>query len=192
MNNITLPPSLPWNITIPPLESLLPPGTPLYVIYALLGALLAIFGLYLVRLASAIALCGVLAYFALKYGYEVVGNTTIASILLVLGLFAGLLIGYMLFRLTISFLLAYIAVRYITQELFYKGLVLLGVFTIIIWVFTRLIRIVLPVILIGSGLYLIYTGLSALQIDNLLTLGITGLIGIIGFIYQYRKHFYLW
>jgi len=192
MNNITLPPSLPWNITIPPLESLLPPGTPLYVFYALLGALLAIFGVYLVRLASAMALCGVLAYFALKYGYEVVGNTTIASILLVLGLFAGLFIGYMLFRLTISFLLAYIAVRYITQELFYKGLVLLGVFTIIIWVFTRLIRIVLPVILIGSGLYLVYTGLSALQIDNLLTLGITGLVGIIGFIYQYRKHFYLW
>jgi hypothetical protein len=192
MNNITLPPSLPWNITIPPLESLLPPGTLSYLIYALLGALLAIFGVYLVRLASAMALCGVLAYFALKYGYEVVGNTTIASILLVLGLFAGLFIGYMLFRLTISFLLAYIAVRYITQELFYKGLVLLGVFTIIIWVFTRLIRIVLPVILIGSGLYLVYTGLSALQIDNLLTLGITGLVGIIGFIYQYRKHFYLW
>jgi hypothetical protein len=192
MNNITLPPSLPWNITIPPLESLLPPGTPLYVIYAILGALLAIFGIYFVRLVSAIALCGMLAYLALRYGYEVVGNITIASILLVLGLFAGLFIGYMLFRLTISIILAYIVVSYITQELFYKGLGLLGVFTIIIWVFTRLIRIVLPVILIGLGLYLIYIGLSALQIGNLLTLGIMGIAGIIGFIYQYRKHFYLW
>jgi hypothetical protein len=190
MNNITIPTSLPGNLTLPTLGSILPPGALSYILFALLGALLATFGLYFVRLVASIVFAGVLGYLAWRHGHEVLGDTTMAFILLVFAVLVGLYIGWILFRLTISILLAYVAVRFITSDP-YQGLAILSGLTPVIYIFTRLIRLALPVILTGSGLYLFYSGLTSLQIDMLLTIATTGILGSIGFYNQYRRRFYI-
>jgi len=189
VNNITLP----GNITtppLPPLETLLPPGALSYILLVLLGALLATWGLYFIRLVSSIVLAGILGYFAWKYGYEVMGDTNIAIILLILGVIIGLYVGYLAFRFTVSAILAYVIARFLTQDI-NQALALLCGFTPLIYIVTKLVRLVLPVILTGSGLYMIYSGLSSLQIDIVMTLVISGIMGAVGFYNQYRRRIYI-
>ena len=190
MSNVTIPISLPGNLTLPPLESILPPGAFSYILFVLLGALLATWGLYFVRLVASIALAGLLGYFAWRYGYEVMGNPTTATLLLVLGVIIGLYLGYILFRFTISVILAYVVVRFLTWDP-YQSLALMSGLTPLIFIVTKIIRLALPVILTGSGVYMIYSGLSALGVDVLMTLAVTGILGSVGFYNQYRRRIYI-
>jgi hypothetical protein len=157
----------------------------IYIILIFLGAITALWGKQLSRLLTAVLFSGFLAYISWKYT-GTPDNFILPVIFSVLGLLVGLVVGFLLPRLSVSIIASYIVAS--TTAIYvevtsYLLLALIVTYTLILYGVGRLNIYALYAL---AGAIMAFRGLTRLELNTLVALIICAVLGVIGY-YNQRK-----
>jgi hypothetical protein len=162
---------------------------PAYIIAAVLGIVLCLWGIQLSRFIASLTTAAVLGYLTYTYTYVALGSTALAIIFMLIAIGVGLALGFTLFRLGLSIVFGYMIASIITKSVIgFRGaalvLILTVVFAALIYVLSRHILVLL---FVTTGSALLYKSLVVLELSPRLSLAVVVLVAAVGVYNQLKR-----
>jgi hypothetical protein len=158
---------------------------PAYILLTILGLAISFWGKQLARILSSIAFGAFLAYVTWFYTYSLWRSIALSTAFMLVAMIIGLFTGFLVFRLAVSMIFAYIVAGLITPgretALF---IILFILFTVIMYVLSKHI---LSLLFALTGSMMVFKGLTTLGLNILLAIIICGVIFTLGY-YNQVKH----
>lgn len=168
-----------------------PPGVdvPAYIIAAVLGVVLCLWGIQLSRFIASLTTAAVLGYLTYTYTYVALGSTALAIIFMLIAIGVGLALGFTLFRLGLSIVFGYMIASIIMKSVIgFRGAALALILTV---VFAALIHVlskhILVLLFVAAGSALLYKSLVVLELSPVLSLASVVLVAAVGVYNQLKR-----
>ena len=158
-------------------------GIPSSIVLVLIGLVVALWGLQLSRILTSILFGGFLGLLLWKISMATLGSLLVSVALLIVGFMLGVAIGFILLRLAISILLAYMIASAVVSEplaLFVLVLILAAMFYV-------LSKIILPAFFAALGATMIYRGLVGVGLNTWFAMLLCVLVAIVGYYNQVKR-----
>jgi hypothetical protein len=171
------------------LPSAPPVDVPAYIIAAVLGIVLCLWGVQLSRVIASITLASVLGYLTYIYVHKAFGSIALAILFMFIAIGIGFALGFTLFRLGLSIVFGYTLASILTKSVIgFRETALLLVLTII---FTALIYVlskyILILLFVASGSALLFKSLVALGLAPTLSLIVIVVVATVGIYNQLKR-----
>jgi len=153
-----------------------------YIILALLGAVVAIWGSQLSRIISSIVFGAFSAYILWKFSLQLWNSFAISVVLMLLGLFIGLAVGFIVFRIALSIISAYIIASILTTN----PIIILALTIVLALILYVLGRVFIPALFAITGALMVYKALVSLGLSIVISIPICILLGVVGFYNQFK------
>lgn len=159
---------------------------PAYVIMTILGVVLSFWGKQLARILSSIAFSAFLSYLTWVYSFRLWSSVAISTLLMLIALVVGFLTGFLIYKLAISTLFAYIATGVLIPGI-EKGILFLLVMILLTVIVYVLSSYILSLLFALTGTIMIYKGITTLGLNEIVALIVCITILLLGFYNQVRS-----
>ncbi len=157
---------------------------PAYIVLTVLGLVMSFWGSQIARFLSSITFASFLGYTLWVYSYGLWRSTALSALLMFVAVIIGLATGFILFRLAISMVSAYLIAGLLSpgrwEALF---LLLFIIFTAIIYVLSRHF---ISLFFALAGSTMVFKGLTSLGLDMRVVLVICVILLVLGYYNQVR------
>ncbi|MEM0031554.1 MAG: hypothetical protein QXD50_04900 [Desulfurococcaceae archaeon] len=157
---------------------------PAYVMLTLFAIVLSFWGRQLARFISSITFAAFLSYVTWIHTYSLWRSTALSLVFALIAIIVGLATGFLVFKLAVSMIFAYILAGFITHGNSSLFIVLFIVLSVVMYVLSKYL---LPALFASTGSIMLFKALTTLGLDVLLTVVICVVVFTAGFYNQIRK-----
>ena len=159
-----------------------------YVIAAVIGIVLCLWGLQLSRFISSITFASVLGYITYVYSYKAFGSIALSILLLLIAIAIGFVMGFIFFRASLSIVFGYTVASIILRGFEKRGdlallIILIIIFAVLIYVISNYL---LAALFAFTGASLIYKSLVSLGLSAAPSIAIAVAVAVAGLYNQLR------
>ncbi|MEM1526112.1 MAG: hypothetical protein QW775_06230 [Ignisphaera sp.] len=159
---------------------------PAYVIMTILGVALSFWGKQLARILSSIVFSAFLSYLTWIHSFRLWNSVAISTLLMLIAIVVGFLAGFLIYKLAISTLFAYIATGILIPSI-EKGILFLLVMMLLIAIVYILSGYILSLLFALTGTIMIYKGITTLGLNGIAALIVCIIILVLGFYNQVKS-----
>lgn len=157
---------------------------PAYIILTIVGLAMSFWGKQLARVLSSISFAAFLSYITWFYTYTAWKSVALSVMLTLLAIAIGFAVGFLLFRLAISMLFAYIITTLVLPQ---RGLLFLLLVVIITMVMYVASNYIISLLFAITGATMVYKGLTTLGLKETITIIICIVVFALGFYNQLKS-----
>lgn len=157
---------------------------PAYIALSLLGIALCFWGKQLARFLSSITFAAFLSYVTWIYTYSLWKSTALSIAFTLIAMIIGLATGFLVFKLAVSMIFAYILAGLIIHGNSALFTVLFIVLTVVMYVLSKYL---LPALFASTGSIMLFKALTTLGLDIFLAIVICTVVFTMGFYNQVKK-----
>lgn len=157
---------------------------PAYIILTILGLIMCLWGKQLSRVISSIVFAAFLGYTVWLYSFRIWGSIAVSIILMLIAMAVGFVVGFIVFKFAISMFFAYIIAGMFAPKHGALFLLLLIVFTAVMYV---LANYILSLLFTATGTLMIYEGVTVLGLEKMYALIICVIVFVLGLYNQVRS-----
>lgn len=157
---------------------------PAYILLAILGIAMSFWGRQLARFLSSITFAAFLSYTTWIYSYSLWRSTALAIILVLIAMIIGLATGFMVFRLAISTIFAYIVAGLIVSGNTALFLIIFILLTAVMYIASKHL---LPVLFALTGSVMVFKALTVLGLHELIATALCAVVFTLGYYNQVKS-----
>jgi hypothetical protein len=158
--------------------------TPAFIILTILGLAISFWGKQLARIISSISFAAFLSYIMWIYTYRLWNSIAISVILTLVAIAIGITFGFLMFKVAISILFAYMISSIILPQKGVLFLLIVIVCTIIMYVISNY---TISLLFAASGSIMVYKGVTTLGLNELVSFVLCVVIFVLGFYNQLKN-----